>query len=299
MNLFTADTNSVLKEPKWLQPLSDPPGGMPLCRNADLKLMARYLTDVFKSGQARNLFIWGPPGTGKTVCARYLLQQIRTHAEETNAPIAVACVNAGKTRNPYYTLLEIVKQLGVTAPDAGWQMNRLKAAFEGVLRDKSVVIMIDEVEAVIFKEREPLVYYLSRQPKTTLILISNDMDDMVKLPERTLSTLQPVIMRMEPYTNEEIKQILKQRIQHACKPNAIPEKLLTMIAKTASEGGDIRFGFHVLLTAALLTERAQRQTIIAADVASAVEKENRIRKLKKIEALRDKLRKQLKQYERD
>jgi Cdc6-like AAA superfamily ATPase len=36
-----------------------------------------------------------------------------------------------------------------------------------------------------------------------------------------------------------------------------------MIAKTASEVGDIRFSFHVLLTAALLADRTKRQTITA------------------------------------
>jgi hypothetical protein len=50
---------------------------------------------------------------------------------------------------------------------------------------------------------------------------------------------------------------------------------------------------------ALLAKKAQRQTIIAGDVASAVEDENRIRALKEYETLRDKLLKQKKKYERD
>jgi hypothetical protein len=85
----------------------------------------------------------------------------------------------------------------------------------------------------------------------------------------------------------------------ACKPNAIADKLLNMIAKTAAEVGDIRFSFQVLLTAAMIAEKNQRETLTAEDVASALEKENRIRKLKEIEALRDKLVKQLKKYERN
>ena len=49
----------------------------------------------------------------------------------------------------------------------------------------------------------------------------------------------------------------------------------------------------------LLSDKTQNQTISATDVASAIEEENRIRKLKEMEALRDKLVKQLKKYERD
>jgi hypothetical protein len=53
------------------------------------------------------------------------------------------------------------------------------------------------------------------------------------------------------------------------------------------------------LATLLLSDKTQNQTISATDVASAIEEENRIRKLKEIEALRDKLVKQLKKYERD
>jgi cell division control protein 6 len=299
MSLFTSEASSILINSQWLQPLSDPPGGKPLCRDAYLKLMAHHLADLIKVGQSRNLFIYGKPGTGKTVCVTHLLSEIGRYASEKNTAIQTVYVNAGKTRKPYYTMAEIVKQLGVNIPSAGWQMFRLKQAFEGVLAAKSLLIAVDEVDSILFKEKEPIVYYLSRQPKTTLILISNDVDDVVKLPERALSTLQPILIHIEAYTSEETAQILKERVGQACKPNAIADKLLTMIAKATSNVGDIRFGFRVLLTAALLAEKAGKQTIDASDVASAVEEENRVRKLREYEGLRDKLLKLKKKYQRD
>ena len=299
MSLFTSEPSSILQEPKWLQPLSDPPHGRPICRDAYLKLMAKHLADLFRTGQARNLFIYGGPGTGKTLCVRHLLNEVARHASETNAPILTAYVNAGKTRTPYYTMAEIVKQLGVNVPSAGWQMFRLKHAFESLLTDKSALIAIDEVDSILFKEKEPLVYYLNRQPKTSLILISNSVDDVVKLPERALSTLQPVLIHAEPYTAEEIEQIFKERVERAFKPETISDVLLTMIAKTACEVGDVRFGFRVLLTATLLAEKAGRQRTEAADIASAVEEENKVRKIRELEALRDKLLKLKKKYEKD
>ena len=299
MSLFTSEPSSILQEPRWLEPLSDPPGGRPLCRDADLKLMAKHLADLFRTGQARNLFIYGGPGTGKTLCVKHVLSEVTRHNSEINGSILTAYVNAGKTRTPYYTMAEIMKQLGVNVPSAGWQMFRLKHAFESLLTEKSVLVAIDEVDSILFKEKEPLVYYLNRQPKTTLILISNSVDDVVKLPERALSTLQPVLIHAEPYTGEEIEQIFKERVERAFKSETISDVLLTMIAKTVSEVGDVRFGFRVLLTAALLTEKAGRQRTEAADIASAVEEENRVRKIRELEALRDKLLKLKKKYEKD
>jgi hypothetical protein len=55
MSLSTSDKTSILQEPKRPQPPSDPPGGKPLCPDADLKLTARRIADPFSSGQARNL----------------------------------------------------------------------------------------------------------------------------------------------------------------------------------------------------------------------------------------------------
>ena len=123
MSLFASDPKSFLQDTRWLQPLSDPPGGKPLCCDGYLNLIATHLTDLFTTGQARNLFIYGEPGTGKTVMVKYVLGEVAKHASETKLPIQTAYVNAGITRNPYYTMQEIVKQLGVSVPCAGWQMS--------------------------------------------------------------------------------------------------------------------------------------------------------------------------------
>jgi Cdc6-like AAA superfamily ATPase len=61
---------------------------------------------------------------------------------------------------------------------------------------------------------------------------------------------------------------------------------------------DIRLGFHVLITAASLADKAGKQTIDAGDVASAIEEENRVRNLREVEALRDKLLKLKKEFEK-
>jgi len=280
MTLFQARESQIFKDAGWLQPLSDPPSGKPLCRDEDLETMALFLSDVFKTGQARNLFIYGKPGTGKTVCVQYLLSEIRRHADEQRAPLVAVYVNAGKTRTPYYTMLEIVKSLGLSVPDCGWQMFRLKQAFENARKDRAIVVAIDEVDAIIFKEKEPLVYYLNRQPKTTLILLSNKIEDATSLPSRALSTLQPKLLRLEPYTDEEAKTILVERVEKAFQPGAISHKLLDIVAEVASKAEDIRLGFSILLSAGLFAEEDGKINVEIEDVESAVESEMRLGRIK-------------------
>jgi len=282
MTLFQPRESQIFKDARWLQPLSDPPDGKPLCREADLEYMAFFLSDLFRTGRARNLFIFGKPGTGKTLCVRYLLNEIRRHGEREGIPLAAVYVNAGRTRTPYYTMLEIVKGLGLDLPESGWQMFRLKQAFEKATKGMAVVIALDEVETLLLKEKEPLIYYLNRQPKTTLILVSNKMEDAAELPDRALSTLQPKLMSLEPYTPEEAKAILGQRVGEALQPGALPDQLLETVAEVASKVGDIRLGFGIILSAGRIAEEAGKGVIEAEDLKKAVESEARPKLLKEL-----------------
>ena len=168
--------------------------------------------------------------------------------------LVVYVKNGGKTRSPYFTLLEIVRKIGVRAPASGWQFSRLKQEFEKVRDDRPIVIAIDEFESLIFKQREPLIYYLNRQPKVTLILISNKFEDIAGLPKRAKSTLQPLPIKFDGYGSDVAKKILVERIEEAFQPGAVEEKFIDWLAEIPSEVGDIRICFNILLTAGLLAE---------------------------------------------
>jgi Cdc6-like AAA superfamily ATPase len=108
-----------------------------------------------------------------------------------------------------------------------------------------------------------------------------------------------VLIGVERYTEEEIKQILKERAEHTFKSGTISDRILDKIAKAVSQEGDIRFGFRILLTAGMLAEKAKKQTIDAANVSSAIDKERRVQELRKIDYIEDQLRKLEKKFERD
>ena len=292
MPLFETKKSDILQDPSVLDTQSDPPDGIPLCRETLIAIMASNVSNIFTVGRARNMFMWGSPGTGKTASIQYLLKEVQKHAIKTNSQVATAYVNAGRTRNPYYTLLEILKQLNISVPEVGWQFFRLKQAFENTLKEKSVLIAIDEVENILFKEKEPLIYYLNRQPKTTLILISNKLSQATQLPERCLSTLQPEMLFFDPYSENEAFQILRARAQKAFKPNVISDELLWTIAKATEEMSDIRFGISMLLTAGQSAEQNQRASINNKDVDFAIENTRKVKNLTAINELSKRIKKQ-------
>ncbi|MCW4019967.1 MAG: AAA family ATPase [Candidatus Bathyarchaeota archaeon] len=299
MTLFETRYDNIFKDAKWLQPLSDPPGGKPLCRDEDLEDMAFFLSDVFTTGRARNLFVFGKPGTGKTVCVKYLLSEVRRYAEKKGVSLTAVYANAGKTRTPYYTMLEIVKGLGVNVPNQGWQMFRLKQAFENVANSMSVVVAIDEVEILLLKEREPLIYYLNRQPNTTLILVSNKIEDVAaELPDQALSTLQPKLIRLEPYTLEEAETILNQRVRKALRTGVLSNSLLPSVSKIASKAEDMRLGFSIILLAGRLAENAGKEAIGSEELNEAAKSESKPKRIKDLIEERRRLEKKLKERRR-
>jgi len=246
--------STVFRDVGWLQPLSPSPTGVPVGREVELRAIAACLADVFKGGVGRNVFVYGKPGTGKTFCVRYVLDRVRAFVEAKGLDVLVVYVNAGKTRSPYFTLLEIVRAVGVDVPSSGWQFSRLKEEFERVRADRPIIVAVDEFESLIFKQREPLVYYLNRQPKVSLILISNKFEDISGLPERAKSTLQPLMIEFDGYSPEVAKKILVERIERAFQLGAVEEKHIDWLAEAASKVVDIRICFNILLTAGLLAE---------------------------------------------
>jgi Cdc6-like AAA superfamily ATPase len=282
MTLFQQRESRIFKDAGWLQPLSDPPSGKPLCRDEDLKIMASLLSDIFETGRGRNILLIGKPGTGKTTCVRYLLGEVQKHAERTGRPVATVYVNAGKTRTPYYTLLEIAKGLGFNVPSSGWQTFKLKRVCEDTLEKTPTVIAIDEVETLLLKEKEQLVYYLNRQPMTTLILISNKIDEIAKIPDKALSTLQPKLAMLQPYTPEEAETILKERIEKALQSEAISNDAMKLLSKLASKAEDIRIGFSIITTASRTAENQGKKIIETKDIANAAEKETEMTQLKEL-----------------
>jgi len=246
--------STVFRDVGWLQPLSPSPCGVPVGREVELRAIAACLSDVFEGGVGRNVFVYGKPGSGKTFCVRYVLERLRAFVEAKGLDVLVVYVNVGKTRGPYFTLLEIVRAVGVDVPSSGWQFSRLKEEFERVRADKPIIVAIDEFESLIFKQREPLVYYLNRQPRVTLVLISNKFEDISGLPSRAKSSLQALPIKFGGYGVEVAKKILMERIERAFQSGAVEEKHIDWLAEIPSKVGDIRVCFNILLTAGLLAE---------------------------------------------
>lgn len=252
--------SKIFRDFTYLQPLSSPPSGKPIGRKSKLSL----ILDVVNGKWRRNLFVFGKPGTGKTLCVRYALEEAR------KGGINCVYVNAGKTRTPYYTMVEIARGLGISVPYSGWQMARLKQEFEWAVGSKDIVVALDEVDILLEREKEPIPYYMSRQPNVRLIMVANKYGNLAQLPLRVISTLQPVPVLFDAYSVEEAKAIIKDRILVALHPNVVGEEIIEKLASAANLTHDVRIAYNIIMIAGRMAEMKGKDKIEGSELHAAL-----------------------------
>lgn len=252
----------------------------PICRDEHIDIIAKKLSVVLRTGSSgSNLFIIGPPGTGKKYCVRWVLDELEQYIEKHKSPVKVVYVNAGKTRTSYFTLMKVLMGLGASVPESGYQNFRLKQAYQKIIENHQVIIAIDEFEVLIRKEKEPLVYYLSRQPNTTLILISNKWEDLFDLPEKARSSLMLDDLSFESYCEEEILRNLKEKVAEAFYTNVFSEEALNLIANVAFILKDLRIGIKLLYQLGEQIEGSGENYVDIDDVLDLVNRETKLKEL--------------------
>lgn len=57
---------------------------------------------------------------------RHVLDEAKKYVVERGLEVIIVYVNAGQTRSPCYTMVEVVRGIGASVPEGGWQMFRLR-----------------------------------------------------------------------------------------------------------------------------------------------------------------------------
>ena len=112
---------------------------------------------------------------------------------------------------------------------------------------ESVIICLDEVDKLLYKGYEDVIWNLVDLPNVGLICISNIPDWHKFLDPRIISRLQLRSIDFSAYDINELFTILKQRTEEGLKENTIEDSILMEISKRASEVyGDARKAIDLL-----------------------------------------------------
>jgi cell division control protein 6 len=206
--------------------------------------------------------------------------------------ITVPFMNAKTANTSYKILYEIAEMMGINKEEKKLQVHftglSLGEATDRILdyirrKNLRVVLVIDEIDSLVDKNGDDILYNFTRANERisaeqfiSLIGISNSLTFKDKLDPRVRSSLSEEEMVFNPYTIEQLKDILVDRCKLAFTEHAIPIAAINLCAAMAGrETGDARKAIDLLRVAAEVAEREASSTIKEIHVRVAQQKIDR------------------------
>ena len=234
-------------------------------REKEQKYLATCIKPLFNERSGRNLFIYGPPGIGKTAAVRHVLRDLE---EETDS-IEILFVNCWQHNTSYKVLLEMCDLLGYKFTQNKKTVELYKIV-SSIVNKTSAVFVFDEIDKA--EDFDFLYFVLEEIYRKTIFLITNYKSFLVDLDERIKSRLVPELVEFKQYNEEETRGILKERIGYAFYDGVWDDSSFGVVVKKTAQIKDIRSGIFLLKESALQAEEKSSKKILPEHVQSAVKK---------------------------
>jgi cell division control protein 6 len=183
--------------------------------------------------------------------------------------VLIVYVNCWQRNTSYQVLLEICKELGYPFTQNKRQ-DELMEIIKGICNKKAVVFCFDEIDKV--DDLDFLYSVLQDIYKRSVVLITNYKEWLGDMEPRVKSRLMPDVVEFKPYTRDETKKILQDRVGVAFIPGCWNAEAFDAIVSKAAEAQDIRTGLFLMRQAGLAAESQSSRKILPEHATAAVEK---------------------------
>jgi len=224
-------------------------------REGQIQELARNIELLSKGRSPENIFIFGPPGIGKTASVKFVFRQF-----EEYSGIHSIYINTWDYNTSTALLTKIVLSLNYPIPRRGLSKDEVIEKLVELLKKgrKGLIVCLDEVDQLISKDQLALYDLLRINQYVDLpvciVMISNFKDVLAKLEPRIASSLSLNELEFKPYSLLEMKDILNERCKLAFK-EPVEEGVVLLCANHAvNRGGDVRVGLECLRKAARIAE---------------------------------------------
>lgn len=258
-------------------------------REHQVERIANNLTPASKGRKPQNMFIFGGPGIGKTVSAKFVFRKF----EEFSDRAKTIYINTWDYNSSHAILVKLIVELGFFVQRRGTSKDEvLERLIEALKKsNKSIIICLDEIDQLIKKDEKAL-YDLLRLDQYVdnpigLVMISNYRDIFINVEPRIKSSLDVEDIEFKRYTLQEMKDILMERCRHAFRPGILEEGVILLCSNHAVQrGGDVRLGLECLRKASRISENENADKITVKHVKQVLKDVKQV----KLKMMKEKLK---------
>ncbi len=234
-------------------------------REQEQMQFAAAIRPLLQEHNGRNLFVYGPPGVGKTTACKHVLREL----EETTGGVVTIYVNCWKENTTFKIFYKICEALGYKFL-VNQKTSELFSLIKAKLNKGSVVFVFDEIDKL--EETDFLYTILEDIYRKSIFLLTNYRDSYSEMDERIRSRLGPEFVFFRPYAEQEVAGILRERRDYGFMPGCWEEEAFQEIIEQCVQAKDLRIGLYLMRETGNLAEERSSRLITMAHVADAVKK---------------------------
>lgn len=244
-------------------------------RDAQLQALKFSLKPAMRGMRPVNCLVKGPPGTGKTTAVQKVSNEIKEYSDN----VIFVKINCQIDSTRFAVVSRIYEKLfNIRPPTSGVAFRKLfeKLVKQLVDSNKILVVALDDINYLFHEgHADEVMYSLLRAHeqypgvKISVIAIISDVGISYNFDPRVGSVFLPEEIFFPRYGPGEIRDIIRNRIQHAFYQNVVPDEVCERIVDHVSVTGDLRVGIDLLKRSGLNAERRASRTISLEDVEKA------------------------------
>jgi len=230
-------------------------------REEAVEQIVQCLRPALSRRKPLHVWLYGPPGSGKTAAARLAAGKVR---EKSALPVAY--ISCWRHRSFYSVLDALITEFRVLRAEEQRTAARLNK-LERHLGSDPCIIILDDLDIAPLREREDMVYSLAGIGNAGLVCISMSEKALHELRQRVQARLNPKVVRLDSYTDREIVRMLKDRAKLSLAPGSWDKRALEQIGGLSE--GSATLAIEVLRASAYAAEIERDRKIGVSHVAGA------------------------------